>query len=155
MKFRLRRKQLCFKQAVIMAQWSPNSFAVPAPSLPSSQSGGGHLVLPLCAQGSRPCCELVMMLEMGEVGSLQGACQSLKHNPQQLPGMPMLCRDLEQDQVLPTRVMVLGNFPGLIHLRQESCPQLLALPRCPCHWLLIWGCLMGCALKFWQVVCPG
>lgn len=59
----------------------------------------------------------------------------------------MLCRDLEQDQVLSTRLMALGDPPGLIHLPQELCPQLLALPWCPCHRVLIWGCPMGCALK--------
>ena len=85
----------------------------------------------------------------------QGDCQSLKHTSRCLPGMPMSCRDLERDQVLPTRVKDLGDFPGLIHLLQESCPQLLALPRCLCHWVVVWGCLTGCALKFWQVVCPG
>lgn len=67
MKFRLRRKQLCFKQAIITAQCSPNSFAVPAPCLPFSQFGRGHLDLPPWAQGSHLCCELVEMLERSEV----------------------------------------------------------------------------------------
>lgn len=67
MNFRLRRKQLCFKQAVMMAQWSPNNFAIPAPNLPSSQFGVGHLDLLLWAQGFHLCCELVKILEMSEV----------------------------------------------------------------------------------------
>lgn len=69
MKFRLRRKRFCFKEAVIMAQRSPESPAVPAPSLPYSHFGGGHLNHPLRAQSSHLCCEQVKMLEMSEVSS--------------------------------------------------------------------------------------
>ena len=108
MKFRLRRKQLCFKQAVIMAQWFPNSIAVPAPSIPSSQFGEGHLDLPPWAQGSHFCCDLEKVLQMSEV-----------------PSPPRSVSESEAEVLQTSRdaMVVQGLGAGLGHIYKGGGPQ--------------------------------